>query len=132
MKTVCLFCHKIFFYNKWQSLGKYCSNKCQQEFQYLERISVWKKTGKINKASRRRYLIDSYGYKCFVCGISDWNSNPITLEVEHKDGNSENNKEENLGLICPNCHSQTSTYKAKNKGNGRHLRRKRYQENKSY
>jgi hypothetical protein len=57
---------------------------------------------------------------------------PLVVEVEHKDGNSENNAPENVCLLCPNCHSQTDTYKAKNKGKGRHSRRMRYQEGKSY
>jgi predicted HNH restriction endonuclease len=54
------------------------------------------------------------------------------LELEHKDGNGENNDLKNICLLCPNCHSQTATYKNKNKGNGRHYRRKRYSEGKSY
>ena len=56
----------------------------------------------------------------------------IVFELEHKDGNSENNQPENLCLICPNCHSQTDTYKNRNKGNGRFKRRQRYAEGKSY
>jgi predicted HNH restriction endonuclease len=45
--------------------------------------------------------------------------------LEHIDGNAYNNSESNLSLLCPNCHSQTPTYKAKNKGNGRVERRER-------
>ena len=48
-----------------------------------------------------------------------------SLELEHIDGNAYNNSESNLSLLCPNCHSQTPTYKAKNKGNGRVERRER-------
>ena len=54
------------------------------------------------------------------------------MELEHNDGNSQNNSLDNLSLICPNCHSQTPTYKGANKGNGRHYRRVRYAEGKSY
>ena len=54
------------------------------------------------------------------------------MELEHKDGNSSNNSLDNVCLLCPNCHSQTDTYKNKNKGNGRHYRRLRYSEGKSY
>ena len=61
-----------------------------------------------------------------------WNKKPIPLEVEHNDGNSDNNLMKNLSLICPNCHAQTPTYKGKNKGHGRYSRRLRYQEGKSY
>ncbi|MFA6159158.1 MAG: HNH endonuclease signature motif containing protein [Candidatus Paceibacterota bacterium] len=41
---------------------------------------------------------------------------PLTLEIDHIDGNPENNEKENLRLLCPNCHSQTSTYRGKNAG----------------
>lgn len=61
-----------------------------------------------------------------------WNGKPLTLELEHIDGNSENNNRDNLECICTNCHSQTPTYKGKNIGNGRRLRKKRYKEGKSY
>jgi Zn finger protein HypA/HybF involved in hydrogenase expression len=57
--------------------------------------------------------------KCNKCGINSWNDKPITLELEHKDGNNQNNKRENLECLCPNCHSQTSTWRGKNKTNKR-------------
>ncbi len=43
------------------------------------------------------------------------------LEIDHIDGNSDNNSEENLRLVCPNCHSLTSTYCGTNRGNGRNI-----------
>lgn len=57
--------------------------------------------------------------KCNKCGISSWNDKPITLELEHKDGNHHNNKRDNLECLCPNCHSQTDTWRGKNKKNKR-------------
>lgn len=57
--------------------------------------------------------------KCNKCGIDTWNNKPITLELEHIDGNNQNNKRENLECLCPNCHSQTSTWRGKNKTNKR-------------
>ena len=51
-------------------------------------------------------------------------TNIIPLEIEHIDGNYLNNIESNLLLLCPNCHSLTSTYKGANKGNGRKDRSK--------
>jgi heterodisulfide reductase subunit B len=80
----------------------------------------------------KRWLSETFGKKCSVCGIEEWNKKDIVFELEHKDGNSENNSKDNVCLICPNCHSQTDTYKGKNKGNGRHSRRQRYTEGKSY
>ncbi len=70
--------------------------------------------------------------KCECCGIDSWNGKSISLELDHKDGDSENNSLENLSILCPNCHSQTDTYKSKNKGNGRHSRMRRYYDGKSF
>ena len=56
----------------------------------------------------------------------------VPIELEHIDGNSLNNSPDNVKLLCPNCHSLTSTYKALNMGKGRHSRRQRYQEGKSH
>lgn len=69
-----------------------------------------------------KHLADIRGYACCECGISEWNKKPLTLQVNHRDGNASNNDPKNLELICPNCHSQTETYGAKNKGNGRKAR----------
>lgn len=55
------------------------------------------------------------GRKCQNCGLAEWNQQPITLEVHHIDGDHLNNSLENLILLCPNCHSQTSNYKIRNK-----------------
>ena len=52
--------------------------------------------------------------KCEVCGITDWNGKPVSFELDHIDGNRINHKLENLRMICPNCHSQTHTYRARN------------------
>jgi 5-methylcytosine-specific restriction endonuclease McrA len=107
------------------------------EHQYKTNVKNWLDTGKFIATTRKpnwiiRFLTEEYGYKCAECGISEWCNEPIVLELEHRDGNSENNVLENLCLICPNCHSQTDTYKNRNKGNGRHARRQRYAESKSY
>lgn len=50
-------------------------------------------------------------YKCVECGIEDvYNNKPLTLQIDHIDGNSRNNKESNIRFICPMCHSQTDTF----------------------
>lgn len=126
--NLCVACEK-----KIHPHNKYCSIKCQCDFFYNKSIVDWFQN-KISpsKGKIKKYLIEKFGNVCSVCGISDWNDKPLVLELEHKDGNSENNEPNNLCLICPNCHSQTPTFKGKNKGNGRHIRRKRYAEGKSY
>ena len=46
-------------------------------------------------------------YQCVECGnTGEWNGKPITLEVDHVDGDFLNNLQENLRFLCPNCHSQ--------------------------
>lgn len=54
--------------------------------------------------------------KCECCGISEWNGKLIECALHHKDGNKHNNKLDNLIILCPNCHSQTDNFTAKNKG----------------
>ena len=74
----------------------------------------------------KRYLFEKFHNKCCKCGWGETNSytGNIPLEVEHKDGNYANNLEDNLELLCPNCHSLTETYKGANKGQGRKDRKK--------
>jgi hypothetical protein len=113
--------------------AQYCSNKCQKDYEYKMYIHNWKK-GKVNGMRGKyqislhivRYLFEKYNYKCCQCGWSKKNiyTGKIPLEVEHIDGNYLNNSEENLILLCPNCHSLTSTYKGLNKGHGRKDRKK--------
>jgi hypothetical protein len=110
------------------SLYKYCSNICQQEYQYQVYIQKWK-TGEIIGLQRhgivstpiKRYLREKFKDRCYLCAWSE--VNPVTgkvpLVADHIDGNWKNNREENLRLICPNCDSLSPTYAALNKGNGR-------------
>ena len=48
---------------------------------------------------------------CSICGLGNtWQDKPLTLHLDHKNGDSKDNRLPNLRLLCPNCHSQTKTY----------------------
>ena len=47
------------------------------------------------------------------CGITNWLGQEITLELDHINGNNSDHRIENLRILCPNCHSQTPTYRSK-------------------
>lgn len=115
--------------------SKYCSNNCQREFQYKEYIVNWK-NGIVNglrgeyqlSAHIQRYIREKFENKCCECG---WDKiNPVTghspLDIHHIDGNYKNNSEDNLILLCPNCHSLTNTYKNALCHEGRQGRNKYY------
>jgi Zn finger protein HypA/HybF involved in hydrogenase expression len=48
--------------------------------------------------------------KCAICGLTEWQGKPITLQLHHINGNPNDNNLTNLQLLCPNCHSQTENY----------------------
>jgi hypothetical protein len=92
---------------------------------YIDRWKAGKESGMRGQtaisAYIRKYLFAKYDNKCCRCSWKEKNktTGKIPLEVNHKDGNHRNNKEGNLELLCPNCHSLTSSFRSLNKGSGR-------------
>jgi len=48
--------------------------------------------------------------RCEICGLSDWLGRPLGLELHHVNGDGDDNRLENLMLLCGNCHSQTDNW----------------------
>lgn len=108
---------------------KYCSNACQVEYQHKLYITDWKTgeecgwSGKTKQLSHHiiKYMLNKTECACEECG---WNKHhPIDnrplVEIDHIDGDASNCKEENLRVLCPNCHSMTPTFRARNKKSSR-------------
>ena len=103
--------------------SKYCSYECRNISYRENKDKLIAQNGfgdgHYHNNTIRKYLIKHYGNTCMICGQSgdNWNGSLITLIVDHIDGKSNNNKLDNLRIVCPNCDCQLPTYKAKNKGN---------------
>lgn len=69
----------------------------------------------------RIYLLERADYKCSKCGFNTPHpdDNKTILEINHINGDGTDHSPENLEVLCPNCHALTSSYRARNKGNGR-------------
>lgn len=126
----CMCCGKILTDKK----RSFCSNICFHLFKKNEKYyKIENGDITLNHRQYKKYLIEKYGEKCMKCGWKERNTitGNVPIQLEHIDGNSENNNLSNIELLCPNCHSLTPTYMALNKGNGRYKRRQRYADGKS-
>jgi hypothetical protein len=68
------------------------------------------------RGNHKGLLIKERGHECEVCKNTEWQDNPIPLELEHTDGDNKNNTKENLKLLCCNCHALTPTWRGRNVG----------------
>ena len=110
---------------------KYCSNKCQGEHSGRMAVERWLAGGKavrgrmmVMKVAVRMHLIAEAKGKCECCGWGKKHpkdGRPL-LHIHHKDGDASNSNRSNLAVLCPNCHSMTENFGAKNKGSARFKR----------
>jgi len=68
---------------------------------------------------RRLFAAGMLKNECYICHITDWLGNPLSLQLDHINGRHTDNRLENLRILCPNCHAQTPTFAGKNSRLGR-------------
>lgn len=120
----CLYCGK--------PINKGSKYYCSREHVYLYKretyIKRWKdglESGTTEKTginlTVRKYMLEKHNNKCSKCGWGEVNpfTGSVPVEINHIDGDYENNKEKNLEVLCPNCHSLTPNYGSLNRGRGR-------------
>lgn len=107
----------------------YCSVQCMADLRRRKRYEQFllgnERPNPQVKSFLRWAVITYLGFEaCSKCGWAE--RHPVTgripVEVEHIDGDWRNNRPSNLTLLCPSCHSLTPTYRALNRGHGRHTR----------
>ena len=64
----------------------------------------------LGRGGKRKRVLEEQKGQCLFCGLSVWQNKPITLHLDHIDGNRANEVRSNLRILCPNCHSQTETF----------------------
>ena len=85
----------------------------------LEEIMVRDSLYTNSNLLRKRLLKEGvFEHKCNKCKNTKWNGESIPLELEHRNGVSNDHRLENIELLCPNCHAQTDTYRGKNINKG--------------
>jgi hypothetical protein len=102
--------------SEWWLNCDYGHNSFPEKIEKQKR--TWKSKRDYNSAhiwSIKKWIKEERGNRCEECGISDWLGKPISMEVDHIDGDTNNNDLSNLKVLCPNCHSQTPTWRRKKK-----------------
>ena len=129
-KYNCLYCGKETLWGN-SKMNKYCGSECHALFKWNNETKPRILRGEVKDGSPtlKKYLIETFGEKCSDCGIKgSWNNKPLVLQLDHIDGDSDNNFPSNLRLLCPNCHSQTENFGSKGKGSRykKYTKRNRY------
>jgi hypothetical protein len=108
-----------------ENAKQYCSFRCMHAYRYARKVQAFTLQGgvygHVPVQFLARMLRDLYGERCTKCGWAQRHhkTGKVPVEVEHIDGDWQNNRLTNLTLICPNCHALTPTFRALNRGRGR-------------
>lgn len=92
---------------KFKELTKNAHKKQKENRKILYETGSW---DDLPLTFKKRKVLEEQNGVCAICGINDWQGNPLTLQFDHINGHKDNNSRENIRFICPNCHSQTKTY----------------------
>lgn len=114
-------CAEKFNFSKksWSWAKKHAGLIINKKYERNPLRSLLVKNCQYSRSNFRRRIRESgiLGEVCSSCGVcSTWNNKKLTLHVDHINGINNDNRIENLRLLCPNCHSQTKTYAGKNVG----------------
>lgn len=112
---------------------RFCSTRCAAAARRREAFAAIAETGTFRSPSTARaYVAARDGWRCSICRRITWRGQQIPLVLDHINGNPEDDRIDNVRLVCGNCDMQLPTYKSRNRGNGRAWRRRRYAEGRSY
>lgn len=107
----------------------YCSTRCQKDYENSLNVTRWLDGNDLGysgasmqlKPFVRRYMLELFDNSCSKCGwgeLHPTDGKPL-VEIDHIDGDASNCTPENLRVLCPNCHSMTPTFRARNKKSSR-------------
>lgn len=121
---VCKNCEKEYISHPKRK-SNFCCRECYNKYKhkykylnYLENQDLY--LGKTNMHWIKTHILEEQNYRCAICKCKNtWNNKDLIFILDHIDGHSNNNRRDNLRLICPNCDSQLETYKSKNKNSDR-------------
>lgn len=98
-------------------LSKMKNNKRKNHFQRYEIEEMLTENSKVTRTNLKNRLLkeEIIENKCSICGLETWNGKEIVMILDHINGINNDNRKENLRMVCPNCNSQLDTHCGKNK-----------------
>ena len=117
----CATCGKTFELSRHKaSVAKsgvhFCSRPCKDVGQRLEGVKAVHPAHYGSGRARREIYVRRRGRKCENCQGTEWLGHPMPLELHHVDGDTKNDSDNNLKLLCPNCHALTPNFRGRRKG----------------